>query len=58
MQTALFSPDARDSSRDFHIPYSVAIDLYGQGRIARDLTNGTFCPICPNGYVPREHKRA
>lgn len=58
MQTAIFSPDARDSSRDFHIPYSVAVALYEQGRIARNLTNNTFCPTGPNSYVPREHKRA
>lgn len=54
--TATFRPDSRDGSKDFEIPLEVGKQLFVDGKIARDATNGGFCPIPGKSYIPREHK--
>lgn len=35
--------DPADATRDYYLPYRVAKTLYESGKLAWDLTNGTYC---------------
>lgn len=45
IDTVTFRPDSRNGSKDFQIPRKLAEDLFGDGLIHGDATNG--------GYMPR-----
>lgn len=38
-------PDAQDQSKDYLMAEWRAMKLYNEGKLARDLTNGGYCPI-------------
>lgn len=44
IDTVTFRPDSRDARKDFQIPRKLAEDLFGDGLISGDATNGGYMP--------------
>jgi len=53
--TVTFRPESRDGSKDYQIPRDVAKELWQNGSIWGDATNGGYMPNPKSNYNVRQH---
>ncbi len=55
VDTVTFRPSSRDARQDFEIPYETAMQLFKEGIIYGDATNGGFMKNPNEHYNVRKH---
>lgn len=54
--TVAFRPNPQDAGADYLVPRKIAQELFEQGKISIDATNGGYCPRDGVHYNMRQHR--